>query len=77
MDSDTLLHIVIGAGVPLALFAFGVWIRAETRNRDSFQRLFDENDHQHQLIRRDMTDQHHAIRDKIEKIWQHMKNGSS
>jgi len=74
--SEDFLHLLVGIGVPVALFAFGAWLRAENRNKREFQELARTNAKEHQAIRKDMTDQHHAIRDKIETIWQHMKNGS-
>ena len=72
--ADSVYQLLVGIGVPVALFTFGLWIRAEMRHKQEFKDLTKENEKAHREIREAMTKQHSSLRDKIEAIWQHLVN---
>ena len=68
---------IVGLGAPAFAGLWALWWKIEHRHTKSFERqdemmtaLKDSNDKEHQELRKQMTDQHHTLRDKIEKIWQ-------
>ena len=70
--NETLLGWLVGVGVPVALFTFGMWLRSESRRRDQFDQLKKDNDEQHAAIRDDMAEHRDTLRDRIEAVWKHL-----
>ena len=78
-DAILLLQWIFGGIGTVALVLFGIWWKIEARQDAKIDKLQSCNHKDHQAIRQElvetkdqMTQQHMHLRDKIEKIWQHL-----
>ncbi len=70
---------ILGIGVPVIGGLFTLWLKSEHRKEQRIAELSDSNHEAHTELHRKIAEtdeksqhRHNALRDKIEKIWQHM-----
>lgn len=66
------LPYIVGVGIPILGGLFAIWLRVEARQDQALGNLARQNQAEHDEIIKQMTNQHGLLRDKIEKIWQHL-----
>jgi hypothetical protein len=73
-EISVVLTFVGKIAIPVLLFVLGMLYRIESKRSEDIEKYHAENMKEHQDIRKEITDQHAVLRDKIEQIWQHMKS---
>ena len=69
---EAALPYIVGVGIPILGGLFAIWLRVDSRQDQALGRLAEQNQNEHDEIIRQMSEQHGSLRDKIEKIWQHL-----
>ena len=76
--------IVAGLVVPVVLALVRMWWHVENQQTKEIDNLRKSNHEDHTNIRKELSDtkqmlidQHMTVRDKIEDVWKHLKNGHS
>ena len=75
MDEPT-IHILgwlLGAAGAVLAFVVGIWWRVEQRQDHKIDTLSSTNGKEHRDLHDKIDSNHHAIRDRLDNIWKHMK----
>ena len=60
---------LIGTGVAVAIFTFGIWINAQVRLGRKIDAFQEANDRAHGAIHMRLDNKFNLLRDKIEELW--------
>ncbi len=69
----TVLVWVLGMLGTLFTFLFGIWWKVENRQDKKIDNMSEQNGKEHREIHQKIDGQHHAIRDRLDNIWKHMR----
>jgi hypothetical protein len=82
MDIELWQWIVMGVAGPILVAMLRIWWHVEQQQTKEIDSLRKSNQDDHMKMRREMADtkqmlidQHLTVRDKIEDVWKHLKNG--
>ena len=84
MDLEMWQWIIMGVAGPVVLGLARIWWHVENQQTKEIDALRKTNHNDHTQIRKELSDtkqmlidQHMTVRDKIEDVWKHLKNGHS
>ena len=75
MDEPTvhMLGWALGAIGAVLAFIVSIWLRIEHRQDQKIDDLAQSNGKEHQDLHSKIESNHHAIRDRLDNIWKHMR----
>ena len=76
MSDDGVLQVVtmvLGGLGALLIFLFGLWWKIESRQDRKIDELHVSNGKEHRDLHDKIDENHHALRDRLDAIWKHMR----
>jgi hypothetical protein len=76
MEEREMMEVIIflaGATITVCLAVFGVWFKLHHRQETKLETLQITNGKEHRDLHDKIDANHHALRDRLDKIWQHMR----